>query len=176
MIQQVGIASFSYGDLAKRLGISSPSIHHHFPTKADLVTGVAVRYREAFVAQVAAIDEATVHDRVAAYANLFDQTAAAGLLCLCGAIAAEWPDVSDEARREVREFFAEQHRWLSAEIMRGIDSGEFRADVDTSVTAQTFLAALEGSMLISRPIEDASLATSVADGLLRLLKPTGAGR
>lgn len=39
-LQAVGWASFSFRDLAETVGIRAASIHHHFPTKADL--GVAL--------------------------------------------------------------------------------------------------------------------------------------
>ncbi|KAE9771026.1 TetR family transcriptional regulator, partial [Escherichia coli] len=32
-----GYKSFSYADLAERVGIRKASIHHHFPGKEDLV-------------------------------------------------------------------------------------------------------------------------------------------
>ncbi len=46
LLQQVGWASFSFRDLAQRVGIRAPSIHHHFPTKADLGVALVARMRE----------------------------------------------------------------------------------------------------------------------------------
>ena len=37
--------SFSYQDLSDRLGIRKASIHHHFPTKDDLLVALTERYR-----------------------------------------------------------------------------------------------------------------------------------
>ena len=39
LVQTGGFNWFSYRDLADRVGIRTPSIHYHFPTKTDL--GVA---------------------------------------------------------------------------------------------------------------------------------------
>ncbi|MCG8611460.1 MAG: TetR/AcrR family transcriptional regulator, partial [Pseudomonadales bacterium] len=36
LLQTRGFESFSYQDLARELGITKASIHHHFPKKADL--------------------------------------------------------------------------------------------------------------------------------------------
>ena len=45
LVQERGVNGFSYGDLAKDLGVKAPSIHHHFRTKQDLLAEVARRYR-----------------------------------------------------------------------------------------------------------------------------------
>jgi len=90
MIQRVGVGGFSYADLANELGIKAPSIHHHFRTKEDLVAEVVSIYRDAFTANVAALEGPTEMDRLQQYADLFNQTASAGQACLCGAVAGEW--------------------------------------------------------------------------------------
>ena len=41
-----GYNGFSYADIAEAVGISKPSIHHHFPSKAELVKVVVAQYRE----------------------------------------------------------------------------------------------------------------------------------
>jgi AcrR family transcriptional regulator len=40
-----GYNGFSYADIAEAVGISKPSIHHHFPSKAALVRRVVADYR-----------------------------------------------------------------------------------------------------------------------------------
>ena len=44
LVQTRGYSAFSYQDLSARLGITKASIHHHFPSKADLGTAVAEQY------------------------------------------------------------------------------------------------------------------------------------
>lgn len=169
LIQRVGVDGFSYADIAKHLNISSPSIHHHFPSKADLVAEVAMRYRQEFGDHVSTIAGDTASDRLMAYAGLFDQPASSGLLCLCGAIAAEWSNIADQPRREVEQFFEEQHQWLEREIDFGVASGEFRPDIDCAAMARALLAALEGSMLMTRATTSPHLARSTCATLLASL-------
>ncbi len=45
LVQTRGYSAFSYQDLSARLGITKASIHHHFPSKADLGLAVAEQYR-----------------------------------------------------------------------------------------------------------------------------------
>src|SRR4051812_42752897 len=43
-VQAHGYSGLSFRELAKEIGIKSASVHHHFPTKADLGAAVARRY------------------------------------------------------------------------------------------------------------------------------------
>ncbi|MGO7998244.1 TetR/AcrR family transcriptional regulator, partial [Rhizobium ruizarguesonis] len=46
LIMTGGYHGFSYADIAAVVGIRNASIHHHFPSKTDLVRPLVVRYRE----------------------------------------------------------------------------------------------------------------------------------
>jgi len=168
-IQRHGVGGFSYGDLAKELDVKSPSIHHHFPAKADLVTEVTAKYRVDFGEAVASIEGETPLERLQAYVELFNDTAASGLLCLCGAIASEWPDITDGPRAEVQAFFADQLQWLTTEIEAGTSSGTLRCAIEPADAAHLILATLEGAMVMTRPTGDANLTASVGALLLGLL-------
>jgi TetR/AcrR family transcriptional regulator, transcriptional repressor for nem operon len=48
LIQKVGVAGFSYADVAEAVGIRKASIHYHFPSKGDLVEAVAADIREVY--------------------------------------------------------------------------------------------------------------------------------
>ena len=56
-----GYKSFSYADLAERVGIRKASIHHHFPSKEDLVHAVVQEYRAEARAGMEAMDQ-QIHD------------------------------------------------------------------------------------------------------------------
>ena len=170
LIQRVGVDGFSYADIAKQLNISSPSIHHHFPSKADLVAEVAKLYRQEFADRVDEIVGDTASARLMSYADLFDEPASTGLLCLCGAIAAEWPTIADEPRREVEIFFEDHQTWLRREFESGVISGEFRPDVDPEAMSKVLLAALEGSMLVARASNSPHLAESTCATLLASIR------
>ncbi len=45
-LEAVGWASFSFRDLAEQVGIRAPSIHYHFPSKADLGLALVTWMRE----------------------------------------------------------------------------------------------------------------------------------
>ncbi len=48
LVQNRGFNGFSYADVASELGISKPSLHYHFASKADLGEALMRRYGERF--------------------------------------------------------------------------------------------------------------------------------
>lgn len=170
LVKTVGVSAFSYGDLAKELGIKAPSIHHHFRTKEDLVTAIAERYRLEFADAVATIPAGSAQERLQGYAELFARTAQSDQLCLCGAVAAEWLSVGDGPRQEVAVFFADQVGWLEAEIAAGIAAGDIRADVDAPQVARLIFASLEGSMLMTRAGSAGDLAAQLGTLLFSMVE------
>src|SRR3546814_4811414 len=47
---------FSYADISSVVGIRKASIHHHFPSKSDLVRTVVAQYREEAEAGIAELE------------------------------------------------------------------------------------------------------------------------
>ncbi len=165
MVQEVGVNAFSFGALAEEIGVSAPSIHHHFRTKDDLVAEVAARYRASFAEQMAEIHSVSAGQRLGDYAQLFAETSAKELLCFCGSLASDWMSVGEKARSEVSLFFADQVAWVAAEIDTGVASEELEC-TDALATASVFVAALEGSMLVARARGDAQLPDTIASTMI----------
>lgn len=172
LVQRVGVNGFSFGALASELGISAPSIHHHFRTKDDLVGAVVARYRADFAELVARIDDDVSADPVGAiiaFARLFDATAKRSAMCLCGSVASDWSAVGDTARVEVDAFFGDQRRWLRGRLADGVRAGAFVADLDVDETSRMLLATLEGAMLLARAGDHAAVPSEMARQLLGVI-------
>jgi TetR/AcrR family transcriptional regulator, transcriptional repressor for nem operon len=170
LIQTDGIGEFSYGALADALGIKAPSIHHHFPRKDQLVAEVAALYRAEFADLVSKIEGKTVTDRIVRYAALYAATAKSGRNCLCGAIAAEWSSVGEDAQQEISLFFSEQVAWLRVQMKEAQSRGEIRTvGVDPLTFARSLFSHLQGSLVLAR--SDAAFVDTAATtrALLRLV-------
>jgi len=153
LLQRAGYNGFSYEDIAREVGIKKPSIHHHFPTKAELVAVVTQRYMHRFAEALRGIE--TQHDgaleRLLAYAELFEQTyGAQRQLCLCGMLGAEADAVPAEVAHEVQQFFKANLRWLTDVIESAQQRGRLRPEVNASTHAQLLLCALEGALVVGR--------------------------
>jgi len=153
LIEQHGYKGFSFDDLAREVGIKKPSVHHHFPTKAELATVVAQRYSHRFHTQLIAIEGkgANPKARLLAYANLFEQTYEKNRrLCVCGMLGAEINDLSVETTIEVRKFFELNLDWLTAIFSDALTKHALRLSASPEAHARAYLAALEGAMIVGR--------------------------
>lgn len=174
LIQRVGVGAFSYNQVADQIGIKAPTIHHYFKRKEDLVAEVAAGYRERFATQVDAIAGVTATERLTQFAELFARTASGDLMCLCGALAAEWATAGEAPRQEVQGFLDDQVAWLAEQIRQGVAAGEFRDGLDPVASAETVLATLEGAILLSRAERATDPVATATAVLLSLLAPTAA--
>lgn len=168
LVKQLGFNGFSYEDIAQRVGIRKPSIHHHFPSKAELVVVMTQRYAHRFQLRLESISakETTAAARLRSHAALFGETFANGRrLCVCGMLGSEMDSLPEPLRAEVREFFASNLTWLESVIA----TGQARQELDTQQApaqlASIWLSALEGSMLVGRGLSIAR-PSDIAGALL----------
>lgn len=153
LIQQRGYAGFSYDDVAQVVGIRKPSVHHHFRTKAGLVTELVHRYTQRFECALAAIDIARSQPlaRLKAYVRLFSRTYADdGRLCVCGMLGAEADALPATVADAVEAFFRLNLTWLAAAFRDAQSAQQVRADLRAGALAEALLAALEGAMVVGR--------------------------
>ena len=152
LVRGRGYAGFSYADLAEAVGIRKASIHHHFPTKADLGAALIAAYAGRYAAALEAI-LAEVSDgpgRVSAYGRLYLGGVEQGLGCLCAALAVEGDALPERLARDVVRFFEAHLAWLEAVLREGQADGSIRAGQDPAVGARFLVATLEGALLMER--------------------------
>ena len=149
LVQTRGYNGFSFHDLAAAVGITTASIHYHFPTKANLGQQLVKRYTAEFMAALGDPKASPPSPRLRHYVGLFRAALSEGRMCLCGMIGAEVDGVPAEVSAEVREFFRANELWL----MRVFEA----AGAHTATArrkARLFVSALEGAMLIARASGD----------------------
>ena len=159
LIMRGGYNGFSYADLAEQFGIRKASIHHHFPSKVDLVVAVVEQGRTLIQAQIAALEaEPAAMDQLLGYTGYWarcitDQTAP---FCLGAALGADMPSLPPEVAASVRGHFADLTRWLEAVLVLGVAQGRIKLDASPAIEAQTFLSGVYGAMLVARVFDDPS--------------------
>ena len=148
LAQVRGYNGFSYADISAELAITKPSIHYHFPSKAQLAEALVARYRQRFAAARQEIGDtaAGARQRLTGYARLYAEVFNdGGRMCLCGVFAADAASLPPEVRRATAAFFDDQQRWVAAAFAEaGLPAARARG------AAQAFLAALEGALLLAR--------------------------
>lgn len=170
-----GYNGFSYADISASVGISKASVHHHFPSKADLVTTVVKRYREDAREGLAALEK-NIDDPLAqlqAYTGYWATCIRDGSssFCICAMLAAELPAIPEQVAEEVRGHFCDLAAWLSAVLERGAARRVFRLRADPESEAMALMATVHGAMLSARAFGDPEVfATVVAASVARLTR------
>ena len=166
LVQTRGYHGFSFHDLASGVGITTASIHYHFPTKAILGQALVKRYTLLFLNALGKPDAAPPVQCLRHYVDIFRAALLEGRMCLCGMIGAEVDGVPAEVALEVRQFFAVNLTWLTA---------VFEAAGERPITAQAkaslFLSTLEGAMLIARAGGDRNSFDDVTKTVLSVCSP-----
>lgn len=167
LIASGGYNGFSYADIADVVGIRKPSIHHHFPSKADLVKTLAVRYREAAEEGLATLETSISAplEQLRAYIGYWKACIgdASAPFCVCALLASEMPILPEEVALEVRLYFRFLSGWLTNVLARGVEQGAIVLRNPPRVEAEAFMATVHGAMLSARAYGDTSVFATVMD-------------
>ena len=161
-VQAHGYSRLSFRELAKKVGIKSASVHHHFPTKADLGAAVARRYWEVTAAALEAM-LAETSDPVRClhrYPDIFRKSLENdNRLCLCSFMAAEYEDLPEPVKKEVQTFTDVNVAWLSRVLFaaNGVSSEE------SERRARAIFAAVAGAQPIARSRSDIALYDAIIE-------------
>ena len=165
-----GYDGFSYADLAIAVGIRKASIHHHFPTKADLALALIERYSKNFVATLDEI--AKLHPkggaRLAAYlAACRDALDGGNKLCLCVAFCIGRDGLRPDVLARLDAFHVTVAAWLSDVFAVGEADNSIALVADHDLEAHACLAQMEGAQLIARAAKDSARFDMAVAGLLQ---------
>jgi TetR/AcrR family transcriptional regulator, transcriptional repressor for nem operon len=168
-----GYNGFSYADIADVVGIRKASIHHHFPTKVDLVRTLLERYREEFDAGIAEIERGFTDplDRLRAYIGFWegcigDPTTA---FCVCALLASEMPLLPQEIARELRTYFQALSAWLTSVLEQCAVQGSVALTGTARAEAETFMATVHGAMLSARAYGEPKVFSVITQALMERL-------
>ena len=172
LVQTRGFNNFSYADIATELGITTASLHYHFPGKAELGQALITRYAERFAEALSQIDRdlPDAHGRLEAYARLYADVLHGKRMCMCGILAAEYQTLPKPMRTEVIRFFDDNQRWLAEVLTQGRADQSVAFSGSPDDVAQGILSTLEGAMLVARPYGDLARFNATARQLLAGLR------
>ncbi|MBV7483203.1 TetR/AcrR family transcriptional regulator [Bordetella sp. BOR01] len=169
-----GYHGFSYADVSKRVHIGKPSIHHHFPSKAELVLTVVVRHREQALEGLAALEQ-HIDDPLAqltAYTDYWTECIREGTssMCICAMLAAESPMIPQEIADEVRGYFQDLTAWIATVLEKGVAKSQFQLRDSPLVEARTFMSTVHGAMLTARALRDPESFQAISRTAISRLK------
>ena len=160
-----GYNGFSYADISDAIGIRKASIHHHFPTKAELVSALVDRYRQQTAQGLTSLEaqSASPADQLRSYANFWQACIRDASLpfCVCAMLAGEMPVLPDEVASRVRAHFHDLAGWLTSVLQAGAEQRVFRLDKRPEAEAQTLMASVHGAMLSARAFDDPAVFAAI---------------
>ncbi|WP_449415520.1 TetR/AcrR family transcriptional regulator [Ochrobactrum teleogrylli] len=176
LIMNGGYNGFSYADISEEVGIRKASIHHHFPSKVDLVRELVKRYREDGQASVVVLEQNVPDalDILKVYANHWSRCIedASRPYCVCALLAGELPSLPPKVAKEVTAFFGFISSWLTSVMERGSREGSLTLTSAPDVEAETFLATVYGAMLSARAYGKPEVFSMILEPALNRLTPT----
>lgn len=176
LIVKGGYNGFSYADISAAIGIRKASIHHHFPTKAELVSVLVDRYRQQAEVGLKSLQEqfSSPAEQLQSYVNFWQTCIRDASLpfCVCAMLASEMQMLPEEAASRVRAHFHSLASWLTSVLQAGVEQDLFRLDKRPEQEAQMLMASVHGAMLSARAFGDPGLFIAIVDPqIAKLLAP-----
>lgn len=169
-----GVAATSVDQVCAAADVGKSQIYHYFKDKSELVRGV-IELQAASVLKVQAPLLSEVHDLVGwrawrnAIVELQRRTDYWGG-CSLGALAAELAGRDGLARLALTSSFDQWEAVLRAALLRTVESGVLRRDVDVQGLATHILAALQGGLILCLARRDVTPLEMSLDGAIAQLE------
>jgi TetR/AcrR family transcriptional repressor of nem operon len=149
--------------------ITKASVHHHFPSKADLVQRLVHGYRHDAQAGLAALEQKVTEPakQLAAYIGHWAECIRndASAFCICVMLAAEVSAIP----AEVRAHFRGLNTWVAGVLERGESQGVFALQAAPEAEAMAFMAVVNGAMLSARAYGEPSVFTTILQPVMQRL-------
>jgi TetR/AcrR family transcriptional repressor of nem operon len=165
-----GYNGFSYADISKIVGIRKASIHHHFPTKVDLILALVRRYRQDAEAAFDMLERNVTDpiDQLQAFIGYWAECIEDGSrpFCVCALLASELPLLPSDVAVEVKAYFQLLSGWLTRTFERASKAGLLHLRHTPGDEADLFMAVIHGAMLSARAYADAGKFSVIASAAL----------
>lgn len=153
LMLQRGLNGFSYRDISEPLGVKNAAIHYHFPSKMDLVKALIDEYHHVLrksTSEFMAYGGAARPQLEGLFAFAMNQCQCGRPICMVGALAIDYDDLSDEIKNANDRFMKDSVTWLTKVMEVGREQGEFSFNGDAGSKAVSILAMIQGARQLAR--------------------------
>jgi TetR/AcrR family transcriptional repressor of nem operon len=166
-----GYSAFSYADISEAVDIRKASIHHHFPTKADLAAAVLKDHRERLIQGTQFIEQKTKDPfaRLQAYVDFWEGCIRGRTIsfCIAALLGAEMPSLPEKVQNEVHLHFNALSGWLEKTLTAGVQQRVIKLQEPAAVEAQILMAVVHGAMLSARATNSCEVFKTVTEAALK---------
>lgn len=176
LIAERGYFGFSYADIANVVGIRKASIHHHFPSKVDLVVATLKQYRAKLAEAAGGLDHnvADPLQRIKLYVQYWAECVKSNNrpICIAALLSTELPALPAEIQTEIQLHFKYLVSWIRATLNEGSRRGDIHLEQTAEVEAQSFVALVHGAMISARALGSTAVFTSITKSALERFRPS----
>lgn len=154
LMRRVGYKAFSYQDLADRLGVSKPAIHHHFATKDTLGLALIQLYDAHFSSLVGQVEAEgrSAGEQVFAFLWLDGGPTSGCDICPLGALQMHFETFSSAMQRATIELSQRMHGWLAEKLSEARTEGEVQSWGTPEQQAVFLMASTQGGRQQTRAL------------------------
>ncbi len=150
LIRDKGYNAFSFVDIAQLVGIRKPSVHHHFPHKADL--GIAVL--EFHIDQLEKIREAcknkTATEQLDRFFAIYKDIKKQNRICIVGSLSTDFNTLEPAVQEKFQEFSEQMIAWVSHFLKEGKTEGTFNFIQSSRTKAIMLISGMLAIVQLSR--------------------------
>jgi TetR/AcrR family transcriptional repressor of nem operon len=153
LMLQRGLNGFSYRDISEPLGVKNAAIHYHFPNKMDLIKALIEENHQLLrrsTSEFMAYGGPALPQLEGLFAFTMSQCQCGRPICMVGALAIDYDDLSDEIKRANDRFMKDSVNWLTKVMETGREQAEFHFDGDAMSKAVSILSMIQGARQMAR--------------------------
>lgn len=151
LLQLNGFNGFSYGHIAKELGVKTAAVHYHFPSKAALGVALVNRFRTRYRLWMEDAAGLPAAEQLAGYIAIHRRFLERGArACPGGVLQAELNAVPEEVQVAVTQMVQEIQDWLVEVLTAGRARGELTFEGAPEAMATVIGATVQGALLMAR--------------------------
>jgi TetR/AcrR family transcriptional repressor of nem operon len=153
LMLQRGLNGFSYRDISEPLGVKNAAIHYHFPSKMDLIKALIDENHQVLrrsTSEFMAYGGPARPQLEGLFAFTMNQCQCGRPICMVGALAVDYDDLSDDVKNANDLFMKDSVSWLTRVMEIGRDQGELSYDGDPMSKAVSILAMIQGARQMAR--------------------------
>lgn len=153
LMLQRGLNGFSYRDISKPLGVKNAAIHYHFPNKLDLIAALIDENHQVLkkaTSEFMAYGGPARPQLEGLFAFTLNQVQRGRPICMVGALAVDYDDLSDGIKAANDRFMEDSIKWLSKVLETGFEREEFTFEGGAERKAVSILATIQGARQMAR--------------------------
>ena len=171
MVQDRGLNAVSFQHLANAVGLSKPSVFHHFPNKGALAQALLERCRTHYGAEYDEIvaDDAGAVEKLNRIAQLYADGVDSGQVCLLGVLGHGVATLPAIVQEDLRLKIAGAVDRFSRVFEQGRREGSLQFEGSPETAASAFLGMLQGLQVLARAERNPGAVTDAANTYIQAI-------